>query len=88
MNPPNDHNPFLGVSWHMRRDHYRVKLKVDGKHVHLGVFQNPEDAARVWDAAKLLVCKPERLNFDGNPPESVSVAEIRAKLVKAGVLRK
>lgn len=48
-----------------------------------------EEAARVWDTMAVYIYGSERrLNFDGNPPPSITRAEIKGFLVRRGVLPK
>lgn len=42
---------FIGVSWHTQRGKWRAQIKVQGRTRSLGMFLDPEDAARAYDAA-------------------------------------
>jgi len=78
---------YRGVSWHSRENRWQAKIKAHGKQVHLGKFSRPEVAARVWDVAAVLLRGEGTLkNFDGSPPEGVSVGDVRARLERAGLL--
>lgn len=41
-----------GVSWHKRDEIYHSQITVDGKKVHLGYFDCPNEAHQVYKAAK------------------------------------
>ena len=43
----------LGVSYHKRDCNYHVRCCLDGKITHCGVFDNPEDAHKVWQQNKI-----------------------------------
>jgi len=79
---------YRGVTYQSERARYQVKIKHAGRHIHLGHFQRPDVAARVWDVAAVLLRGPGTpLNFDGQPPKNISVGKIRQKLLDKGVLR-
>lgn len=42
---------YRGVSWREDVQKWRAYIKVDGRELHLGYFDNQEDAARAYDAA-------------------------------------
>lgn len=42
---------FKGVYFHKHTRKWKGTIHVDGKHSHLGLFANEEDAARAYDAA-------------------------------------
>lgn len=44
---------FKGVSWHKRSNKWRAKCTLNGKSIHVGVFENEEDAARAYDSTVL-----------------------------------
>jgi hypothetical protein len=44
---------FKGVTWHGQRNKWRAQLERDGKHISLGLYFTPEDAARAYDRAAL-----------------------------------
>jgi hypothetical protein len=45
----NNKSGFIGVSWRNSRKKWVVQARKDGKPVHLGYFNNKEDAAGVYD---------------------------------------
>lgn len=51
--PCNNQSGYKGVSFHRLRGRWRATIKVDGRHVHLGLFDDPIDAARAYDEAAL-----------------------------------
>jgi hypothetical protein len=44
---------FKGVSWKKRDRRWRALIKVGGKEIHLGYFENELDAARAYNEAAL-----------------------------------
>jgi len=42
---------FRGVCWHRQFRKYQAGIKVNGKSVHLGLYDSAESAARAYDAA-------------------------------------
>jgi len=55
---------FLGVCFDKRNGKWRAKIKYNGKTIHLGRFDNEEDAARAYDAAaKKYYGEFARVNF-------------------------
>lgn len=80
-------SPFLGVCWHKHTKQWRVQIKYGYKTVYLGYYREPEDAARVYDAAKVMACGRNHgpLNFDGTLPPHIPRALIVQKLTNAGV---
>lgn len=42
---------FKGVSWHVHNKMWVVKIRKDGKQIHIGHFRNIKDAALAYDAA-------------------------------------
>jgi hypothetical protein len=47
----NNRSGYKGVVWHKETGKYRSRIKVGGKHISLGLFDNPEDAALAYDKA-------------------------------------
>ena len=46
-------NPFRGVSFHKHRRKYYARLRVKGRTIRLGYFEDPVEAAKARDAAAL-----------------------------------
>lgn len=46
-----NHSGFKGVSFHTRVGRWRAVIEADGRHVHLGYFDTPEEASSVYKAA-------------------------------------
>jgi hypothetical protein len=58
---------FKGVGLHRATGRWRARIKVNYRDQHLGLFDNPEDAARAYDAAAIEAFGEfARLNF---PPD-------------------
>lgn len=53
--PPTRRNTsgYKGVSWHQRGRKWRASIKADGRMVSLGLFSDPAEAARAYNAAAL-----------------------------------
>ncbi len=81
-------NRYRGVSYHRVDKRWRVQVKLNQHTYWVGNYDDPVVAARVWDAASLMVKHPNDvvLNFDGQPPPEVPLAAIRARLIRAGAL--
>ena len=55
---------FKGVSYNKRRSKYRSYINNAGRQLHIGYFDNPEDAARAYDtAARFLYGEFACVNF-------------------------
>jgi hypothetical protein len=54
-----------GVTWDKRDKKWKVRILVYGKNIHLGRFDDKEEAGLVWDAAAKIVWSPrfQYLNF-------------------------
>lgn len=48
---PNNTSGFVGVNWHKQREKWRAYIGVNGKHKHLGLFEDKKEAARAYDEA-------------------------------------
>lgn len=42
---------YKGVHWRNDRCKWRAEIRIDGKLVHLGLFANPQDASKAYNAA-------------------------------------
>lgn len=47
----NSTSKYLGVCWYKAGQRWRASITIDRKHIHLGYFDNEEDAARAYDVA-------------------------------------
>lgn len=55
---------FKGVSWDKRNRHWRSRIGVYGRYVHIGYFVNEESAAKAYDkAAKTYFGEFANINF-------------------------
>lgn len=64
---------FKGVGLHGPSGRWRARVMCDGRSRHLGLFDNPEDAARAYDAAAIeLFGEFARPNFPPAPKELAS----------------
>ena len=62
--PKNNKTGFKGVSWDKRSSKYRAVIGVNGKLLHCGYFDHPEEAAMAYDlAATKYFGKFARTNF-------------------------
>lgn len=62
----NTSSRFIGVSWHKTGRKWNARIKTNNKLIHLGCFNNEEDAAKVYDQAALfLFGEFASLNFPG-----------------------
>lgn len=60
----NNKSGYKGVSWHKHTRKFQSQIRHDGKVIYLGYFDNPIDAAVVYDAkAKELHGEFARVNF-------------------------
>lgn len=60
----NNTSGFMGVSWDKSRNKYKAKIKLNGKTINLGRFQQALDAAKVYDQAAIKYHKEfATLNF-------------------------
>ncbi|KAL3151275.1 hypothetical protein ABBQ38_013114 [Trebouxia sp. C0009 RCD-2024] len=54
---------YVGVSFCMRScQKYRASIKLEGRRHHLGMYRTPEEAARIYDEARISL-KKEPVNF-------------------------
>lgn len=49
--PANNKSGFKGVSWHKRSKKWRAALRYNGRQIHLGHFDTPEEAHAAYVAA-------------------------------------
>jgi hypothetical protein len=65
---------YRGVSRDAMSNRYRARIKLNGRRTHLGMFDDQEQAARVYDAAaKKYHGQFAVLNFPDRPPSRVTV---------------
>jgi hypothetical protein len=55
--PSNNVSGYKGVSFHKATGRWRAYITVEGKKRHLGLFADPIDAAKAYDAAALAAFK-------------------------------
>jgi hypothetical protein len=64
INLTNNTSGYRGVVWRKDTQMWRAKIGKDGRHIYVGHFANPVDAARAYDdAARELFGEFARLNF-------------------------
>ncbi len=51
--PKNNKSGFKGVSFYSKYQKYRAYIKVDYKHIFLGYFETPGEAANAYDVAAI-----------------------------------
>ncbi len=60
----NSTSKYKGVSWHKASNKWCAKIRFNGESIHLGVFKNERDAAKVYDKkAKELFKEFANINF-------------------------
>jgi hypothetical protein len=81
---------YRGVSRDASSNRYRARIKLNGRQIHLGTFDDQEQAAKAYDAAaKKYHGEFAVLNFPDRPPARLRVwmkqffAKISEKCVKA-----
>ncbi|MCH7936635.1 MAG: HNH endonuclease [Proteobacteria bacterium] len=47
----NNTSGFKGVTWHRQRRKWAAQAYIEGKHIHIGLFESKEDAARAYNQA-------------------------------------
>ena len=67
---------------------WQAQIRVGGGVLTWGPrFDNPEDAAKVYDIMAIYLKGPDaKLNFDGRPPAYILLADVRKFLWDKGVL--
>lgn len=76
---------YRGICWHKKDKRWRVSISDSDHDFYLGNYREAETAARVYDVAALMLRgRLADLNFDGHPPKSVSLADIRRRLLRQG----
>ena len=80
---------YRGVSWHKRYHCWRVKIGSHGRHVFLGNYQDPATAARVYDAAAMILHRRDAvLNFPDAPPSKDLLTKMTHLLLRKKALAK
>lgn len=89
---------YRNVTWYRRIGRWIAKIHLRGlpkeTTLHLGYYRSEEDAARVADAARVVLNQlglldgrtDPRPSFDGKPPDSVSMAEILQMMLDQEVI--
>ncbi|AGG57925.1 hypothetical protein VPBG_00153 [Vibrio phage helene 12B3] len=57
LNPSKRGNLPLGVSFNVKKDRYRSRIKLEGKENHLGTYDTILEAHYAWQVAKIEVAK-------------------------------
>ncbi len=83
----NNTSGFKGVNWDKRTSRWRAKIAIDGTRLHLGYFDDPQDAANAYDLAALkhhgAFARTNQGAFDATPIRPVPV---RARFSGDGTL--
>lgn len=67
--PRNNKSGIIGVSWYKALSKWEAKIQHDGKSIHLGYFDDLDDAAKARKAAE------EKYSFHANHGRSKSLIE-------------
>ncbi|WP_146035989.1 hypothetical protein [Pseudomonas sp. LFM046] len=58
---------LLGVSFDQRKRRYRARCHINGKRIHLGYFDNPWQAHKAWQEAKVSALQATLQNYLEQP---------------------
>lgn len=77
--PPSDAPHYRGVSWHCTNRRWRAKIRWGGdRHLNLGYFDSPEEAARAYDFTLRLIRGDDgTCNFNEGPPPPGLLQKLR-----------
>jgi hypothetical protein len=50
--PSSNTSGYLGVSYHKKSGKWAANIKLDGRSIYLGIYENPEDASLAYKEAK------------------------------------
>ena len=53
---PRTKSPYRGVSWNKRRRQWRAMIRISGRSITIGSFDDPADAARAYDEKARQLC--------------------------------
>lgn len=70
----------LGVCFHKNENRFRSQIKLNGKRKHLGGFQTPEEAHKVWQIGKIQAIKEA---IDKYTEESTNLGVFDQRIVTA-----
>ncbi len=64
---------FMGLTFDKQYNKYRVRVSMNGKHVHVGRFSNEEDGARAYDDFVIKNNLDKELNFKSKGEKDAEV---------------
>ena len=82
------HSKFVGVNWHKQKKKWHVQIRIDGKHKHLGYFDDEKEAACKYDEQAALLNKPVNFPQHEGQEQAVKPAPKRDRSKVRDVMRR